>query len=305
MKIMANDKTRKLCFMAIRFTGIPFLCREFIQKKKVTIILFHDINRETAEKAFIRLSRIYNLIHLSDFIEAVYRRDNSMIPRKALIITLDDGHIRNYEMLPVIKQHNIPVSIFLCASIINTNRHFWFMFKNRSISVSRLKRVSNKERLALLSQHGFEQDKEFDTPQALQRTHIDEMKHLIDIQSHGLFHAVLPKCTEDEARDEIFDSKEILERHYGLRIDAISYPNGDYSERDIYLAKAAGYKCGITVDFGYNTINTDAFRLKRICLDDNDDVNALIVKASGVWSFIRTINGRKQGFGFTDETQKQ
>ena len=88
--------------------------------------------------------------------------DKSKIPRKALIITFDDGHIRNYEILPVINKYNIPVTIFLCSSIINTNRHFWFRYKNQPIETSKLKKESNKERLEMLSKAGFEQDKEFD-----------------------------------------------------------------------------------------------------------------------------------------------
>ncbi len=70
------------------------------------------------------------------------------------------------------------------------------------------------------------------------------------------------------------------------------------------MSKDAGYKCGITVDFGYNTINTDVFRLKRISVNDTEDINELIVKTSGVWAFIKTRNGRKQEFGFTKNIEK-
>jgi peptidoglycan/xylan/chitin deacetylase (PgdA/CDA1 family) len=153
----------------------------------------------------------------------------------------------------VIKKINISVTIFLCAAIINTNRHFWFKFRKQLNF--KLKNISNKKRLDILSEIGFEQDKEFDTPQALQKMHIDEMKHYVNMQSHTLFHPILPRCNNDEARAEISNSKKILEREYKLKINAISYPKGDYSTRDILLAKEAGYKCGITVDFGFNTCN--------------------------------------------------
>ena len=113
------------------------------------------------------------------------------------------------------------------------------------------------------------------------------MKHYVNFQSHTQYHPILPKCNKREARKEIFGSKEILENKYGLKINSISYPNGNYSERDILLLKEAGYKCGITVDFGYNTIETDIFRLKRLDVNDTDDINELIVKASGVWQFFR------------------
>jgi peptidoglycan/xylan/chitin deacetylase (PgdA/CDA1 family) len=290
---------KKLVFKALRISGLPFLFRELIQKNKVTILLFHDISRETAEQSFSYLSRKYNIIDLNDFIEACDKKDKTKIPKKALIITFDDGHIRNHEMLPVIRKYNIPVTIFACSSIVNTNRHYWFKFNHETISTPELRRKSNLERLAILSRAGFKQDREFDKPQALQKAHLDEMKHYVNIQSHTMFHPILPKCNDSEARTEIFNSKSMLEREYGLRINAISYPHGDYSERDIVLSKQAGYKCGLTVDFGFNTIDTDVFRLKRICVNDTDDINELIVKSSGLWEFIRTRNGRKQDFGLS------
>ncbi len=83
------------------------------------------------------------------------------------------------------------------------------------------------------------------------------MRKCVNFQSHTLFHPILPNCSDEEARIEIINSKKKLEIEYGLVINSIAYPNGDYSERDILLAKEAGYKCGITVDFGFNTINTD------------------------------------------------
>lgn len=294
----------KLLFKLLRISGLPILFRELIQRNKVTILLFHDISMETAEQTFSYLSKKYNIIALNDFIDAIYKRDKTKIPKKALILTFDDGHIMNYEMLPVIKKYNIPVTIFLCTSIINSNRHFWFKYKNQSISTGRLKYLSNKERLNVLAKAGFEQDKEFDKPQALQKSHIDEMKHHVNMQSHTLFHPCLPKCNNDEAREEIFNSKEILEREYQLVINTISYPNGDYSERDILLTKEAGYKCGITVDFGFNSIKTNVFRLKRLSVNDTPNINELIVKASGVWSFFKTRNGHKQEFGFTNKIEQ-
>jgi hypothetical protein len=37
------------------------------------------------------------------------------------------------------------------------------------------------------------------------------------------------------------------------------------------------------------------YRLKRIGVNDTDDLNELIVKSSGVWSFFKTRNGRRNG----------
>lgn len=283
---------RNIIYKVLRFSGLPYLFRELIQKDKVTILMFHDINKVTAEKTFSYLKNKYNIIDLNVFINAHELNDKNRIPQKALIITFDDGHIGNYEILPVIKKHKIPVTIFLCSSIINTNRHFWFKFKNQSIGTEELKQKSNMEKLKILSKVGFKQEKEFDKPQALQKAQINEMIPYVNFQSHTMFHPILPKCDDEGASREIFSSKKDLEMEYNIKVSTIAYPNGDYSERDINLIKKAGYKCGITVDYGFNTIDSDMFRLKRLSVNDTLDINELIVKASGFWFFFKTMIGK-------------
>jgi peptidoglycan/xylan/chitin deacetylase (PgdA/CDA1 family) len=161
------------------------------------------------------------------------------------------------------------------------------------------KKIPNQLRLKKLEEHGFEQEKEYEIREALDKTELDEMKEWVDFQSHTKYHPILPQCTHAEAVDEIIGSKQILENDFQLNINTLSYPNGDYSERDIELAKTAGYICGITVDYGYNTLTTDLFRLKRLSVNDTGDINELAVKASGVWAFLKTSNGNKQPYGFS------
>ena len=159
--------------------------------------------------------------------------------------------------------------------------------------------MSNKKRIEYLKSRGIPQDMEFSESRILQRDHIEEMKSYVDFQNHTEFHVSLPQCSEEEAKDEIFRSKEILEKEYGLKIDSLSYPFGDYSDRDIKLLKAAGYKTGITVDFGYNDLKSNLYRLKRISLNDSGDVNEIIVRATGLWAFFKEISGKKI-YGFKD-----
>lgn len=275
------------------------MIREILQRNKVSILLFHDVDAESGEKSFDYLKRKYNIIDLNDYIDALYADEKPKLPKKALIITFDDGHIRNYELLPVFKKHQIPVTIFVCASIVNTNRHFWFKFSSQDDVKSGLKQKSNTERLHDLSLLGFEQTKEYAELQALQMHHIEQMKDFVNFQSHTCFHPILPKCADKEAWIEINRSKEILENEYAFKINAISYPNGDYADRDIRFSRQSGYKCGISCDLGFNDLKTDPFRLKRFGVNDTGNINELVVKACGLWPFLRTLNGRFQEYGYS------
>ncbi|MBK6931682.1 MAG: polysaccharide deacetylase family protein [Saprospirales bacterium] len=289
---------RNLVFKAIRYSGLPFLFREMWQRKQVTIVMLHDPAPGAAEAAFLYLAKKYNIIGLDDYLEA--RRNNRKLPPKALIITLDDGHAGNRALLPVLEKHKIPVTIFLCAGIVGTNRRFWFKHKDPAIRTEALKQVSNREKLEHLAAAGFWPEREFPTPQALDAGQIGDLSPCVNFQSHTVFHPCLPKCTYAEARCEIFQSKQLLEQQYGLRINALAYPNGDYSDRDASLAKAAGYACAITVDYGFNNLKTDPYRLKRLSIDDTDQVDAVCVKAAGVWTLLMNLAGKRRRSGRMD-----
>ena len=279
---------KKLLFMLLRYLGLAKLFRYLKQKDKITILLFHDIDAKTAEQTFKYLSERYNIIDLDTYIEAHQKKDPAQIPKNALIITFDDGHIGNYEMLDAVKKYKVPLTIFLCTSIINTHRHFWFMYDKRSISKAELKQKSNQQRLKLLAKDGFFQEKRFKQAQALNKEQIDKMSSIINMQAHTMFHPILPRCNNEEARQEIIQSKTMLEKKYGFKINTIAYPNGDYCDRDIKIAKEAGYTCGITVDYGFNDLNTDLFKLKRFSVNDTKDINELAVKSSGLWAFLKS-----------------
>jgi peptidoglycan/xylan/chitin deacetylase (PgdA/CDA1 family) len=290
----------KFLFKSLKYLGLASLFRLIFQRDKITILLFHDIDATTAMQTFKYLSSKYNIIDLDTYITAQKMKDYSSIPKYAMIITFDDGHIQNHSMIPAIERYNIPITIFLCSSIVGTHRHFWFLH-----GLAELKKEENKTRLERLEERGFAEEREYKNPVALTKEQIKQMSKskYINFQSHTLFHPILPKCSDSDARREIIQSKEILEQQYNLKINAIAYPNGDYSSRDIEIAKEAKYKCAITVDFGFNTLETDIFRLKRVSVNDKKDMSELIVKASGLWAFLKTRNGKKQSYGFTESVK--
>lgn len=291
----------KLVFKILRYSGLAFLFREWFQRNRVSILMFHDIDQKTTKQSFDYLAKNYNIISLHAYLQARQLGDLSRIPKKAMIITFDDGHKQNYEIYPILQSLGVPATIFLCSGIVDTHRHYWFKENNTGMSTDSLKELSHQERLQKLAASGFQQEMEFEDRQALTREEIEEMKTAIDFQAHTVFHPCLPTCTTAEAKWEIDTSKQDLETKYDLDIRAFAYPNGDYSDRDIDLLKEAGYQLAVTVDHGYNEPNTDLFRLKRLSSNDTSNMDELIVKASGLWGFIKKLNGNKPGHGWTNK----
>jgi len=206
-----------------------------------------------------------------------------------LIITIDDGHRSNYALKAVIERHNVPVTIFLCSGLIDTRRRFWFQHPSTSAIVQQLKTVPDGERLAILRKAGFEETKEFDERQALSAVELEQLKTRVDFQSHTVFHPILPRCLSARAEAEITKSKKDLETGLAREVYAFAYPNGEYSERELRLVEEAGYRCGLTLDRGFNSEKTPLFRLRRICLPDYADRHELLVKTSGLWGGIGVV----------------
>lgn len=280
---------RRLVFLILRWSGIPFLLREIVQRNRVTILCYHDPDPKIADLHIQVLKRLYNIIPLSSYIASRSNSDTDALPIKALVITFDDGHMGNHKLLPILRRHQAPVTIFLCSGIVGTRRHYWWNASIDKRTTRSLKRIPNQERLARLSNSGFDEKSEYSERQSLSSSEIEELRVAVDLQAHTRFHPILPQCTDERAWDEIAGSKVDLERDYGLNINAFAYPNGDYNTRDINLVKKAGYECALTIDGGYNTPKVDMFRLRRVRLHDVAGVDELIVKASGFWSFVEKI----------------
>lgn len=280
---------RQIAFFILRYSGVPFLARETVQRRKVTIIVYHALSASRAREHFLALRKRYHVIALGDYLRG--RTDNGSsgtLPPKALIITLDDGHRSNVDLKPILKELRIPVTIFLCSGIVGTHRHYWWFHTASAAESDACKRMADAERREFLLSRGYTDDAEYADRLALSSAEIEELKPYVDFQAHTATHPILPACEDEDAEDEILSSKAHLQSRYGLNIRALAFPNGDYSEREINLARKAGYSCALTLDCGFNDQNTDLFRLRRIPVPDEASVSELLVKASGLWNVFRS-----------------
>jgi peptidoglycan/xylan/chitin deacetylase (PgdA/CDA1 family) len=284
-----------LLSLELRISGFPWLLRNTIQKKKTTILMFHQPKADFFDKALTALRERYNIIPFSLFLRSL-NNETTILPKRPLIITFDDGWANNYELLPVLQKHQTPITIFLMAGIADTMHHPWFyVTKDRAFKES-LKKMSDSTRIAALKRFGFEENNEFKERITLNREEIKAMQEsgLVDFGSHTLTHPILPGCSDSKAAKEIQVSKEKTEELTGRPCTIFSFPNGEYSERDIRICKKAGYEAAVSLDAGFNTKQTAPFKLKRVSAPDNGTISELLVKASGTWAFFKIIAGKQK-----------
>jgi len=111
-----------------------FELMHFLQKKRVTILMYHRFSAKTepfklSQKTFDRqlhyLSRKYNIISFKEYVQ-VLNGVQPNLPPNPLIITIDDGYQDNYEYaFPLLKKYNVPATIFLASDFISRKAWLW------------------------------------------------------------------------------------------------------------------------------------------------------------------------------------
>jgi peptidoglycan/xylan/chitin deacetylase (PgdA/CDA1 family) len=201
---------------------------------------------------------------------------------------MDDGHASLFSLRESIAAHGIPATVFLCSGFLSQKRRFWFLAPGLSPAQREyLKTIPDGARIDALRAGGFDDSIECGERHSLNVDEVRQLAPLIDFQSHSVSHPILPMCSDNKARDEITFSKDHLQQYCGLSVNAMAYPNGSYTEREIRLTREAGYECGLTMVPGYNDSTTPLFELRRLAMPDDCGIHELVVRSCGLWAFLR------------------
>jgi peptidoglycan/xylan/chitin deacetylase (PgdA/CDA1 family) len=278
--------TKEIVARCLLWSGIVRAIRLLLWRDRVLILVYHDPKPEVVDSHLTYLRKIAEPISLSD----LYRRSNG---RPRVVITIDDGHVGNRELLKVFRAHGIRPTIFLCSGIVGTLRQFWWLHSEAvGQRVEQFKRLPNAQRLSKLAEFGFRQDAEFEAPAALSRPDLERMNAFVDFQSHGRFHPILTRCDDKECEIEITRSRREIEHLVARDCLHFAYPNGDYGEREIALLQSAGYRTARTLDVGWNDAHGDPFRLKAVPVSDNSSCAWFAVQVSLIPAYFRRLRRR-------------
>jgi len=291
---------RQLFALLFRLSGLPFLLRQTVCRKRATIVVYHDPEPEVFDAHLAYLLQRFNVIPLEQLVEAIESGDGQKIPPRSLCITLDDGHRRNRALLDTIKKHRAPVTIYACAGVVDSGRHYWFV--DRADEAQSLKPLPNQVRLQqMASNHGYRPETEYAERQALSKSEMLHMKREgIDFQSHTLLHPILTTCSDEESWREIADSKRVLEDLLEQPVAHFAYPNGNYGEREMAYLQQAGYRSARTADVGWNGPGTNRYALKSMVVSDDATLDEMIAQSHGLFPYVRylrqgSLDGKQPG----------
>jgi len=256
-------------------------------KRNVGVLLYHAPEQETFEKHVAYLSKHYNFIDLKTLVNAIKKQDWQHIPRNALVVTFDDGHRSNYELLDTFKRYKLRPTIYLCTAIVATQRKYWWTVVSSVTEQESLKIIPNKERLEYLEKkHGYTKERAYPDPEsALTAEELKEMVPHVNFEAHTRFHPIMTTLSEGELTEEVNLQAEDLEK-LGITAQHFAYPNGDYSETVIETLQSAGFQSARTIDNGWCNLHTDLYRLKCIGITDTASVTKLKIQLSGIFGWV-------------------
>jgi peptidoglycan/xylan/chitin deacetylase (PgdA/CDA1 family) len=268
----------------------------FIETHPTVTHLIHDFEQE-----LVFLKKFFDVISLDTLVQTL--KEGKTFPRPTIAITIDDGYQDNYDLMyPALREHNIPVTIFINTGVIGTNARLWpnyledmfihtpknsltlnGVFQGKTFSLESLthrreayvqvlrilKNTNIKERDQYLKSIESKLGKvEYTSRVMLNWEEIREMKqHRVSFGAHTAHHPILTSLPLADAKKEILESKNELEKQLGEPIKHFAYPNGrpqDFNEALRAYCRDVGFESVATCDYGYNHKANDVWALKRI-----------------------------------------
>lgn len=171
----------------------------------------------------------YRVISAEDLLGFLtYQRQ---IPKKSVLITIDDGYKSVYQTAwPILNKYGFTATLFVYTSYVGISP-----------------KAITWDELRTLKANGF------------------------TIGSHSVYHSDLTNRKDQETKEafqrrlkeEIFQSKKIIDRELGQDTFFFAFPYGKYNTRILQMTASAGYKMAVTVDRGSNPFFTNPLALKR------------------------------------------
>ena len=193
----------------------------------------------------------FTVIPMQDFL--AWRRGDKDIPAKSAIITIDDGYVSGYDTAwPILKKYGYPFTMFVYINYIGSG--------GKSISWDQLAEM--RDAGVDIESHTYSH--------ANLRNPND--RFAVDKHTFELIQNDLKTLGPDGwLRKEIVDSKAVLEKQLGIKVNALAYPFGKYDQKVRDLIKQAGYEAAFTVYGQRIGHSTPAFdQLGRYAVDQNN-----------------------------------
>ena len=255
--------------------GVEFLCSLVYsavmpimhRKGRRVVIYYHGIKRKDIggfEKQVRYLAENYRVVKASQINKADANGD-----RVIVAITFDDAFVSIAEnALPILKKYNLPATVFVPTGSLAAKPRWpietlWYPDDDEM--------VMSAEQIGELARDGFE------------------------FCSHTVSHSVLTEVDGQKLRDELVESRQVLEDIVKDKVLAISYPLGAYNKQVCRASKQAGYEIGFTTEPCMANFSVDALETGRFTVKPSNSLIKFKLKINGAYQvsmYLRAVKAR-------------
>jgi peptidoglycan/xylan/chitin deacetylase (PgdA/CDA1 family) len=260
--------------------------------KGFTVLLYHrvhpkfGVHPKTFKKQMEFLKKYFNVLTIKDLNKPKF---------PSVVITFDDGFYDFFlYAYPILKNLNLPSILFVSPErILNSD----LVREDKSIADISTQKAFKKSFL------------EKDNSAFLSWGELKKISDIVDVQSHALTHraaigegkpysppedwrvyslnsyySIKPGTpltsilvTDlNEARKELTQSRQILERKLNKEVNAIAWPWGIYNETVVKIALESGYDYCFTTERGWNRKNL--CHIKRLAVGEKKDFSWFLTR---------------------------
>src|SRR5580765_7258375 len=238
------------------FPGVAVLCYHGIRPSASdagdTPFAGLHVDAETFDAHCRLIAESCDPIDLTTFSAA--REGRGPLPARPVLITFDDGYRSVFELArPILRQHHMPATMFICSEPVRRQRLFWFDAVARArgpAAVADLRERPDAEWRRAAAEH--------DTPAAaapqIAPMTEEQVRQLaaegFTIGVHTASHARLAGSPIRVQRHELSSCRAALEEWTGSPVTAVAYPFGaphrDYTDETLAIAASLGFAAGFT-----------------------------------------------------------
>lgn len=242
------------------------------------------------------LADCFNVMRMDQALAAMA---SGRMPPRAVCITFDDGYRSTHDLaLPVLREFGFPATVFVTTGFVDSGS----MWNDRILEALRTIKAAGldledaglgsypldtleqrRQAVVLLTEKA-----KYCTPAARQALveRLDELAATpsrepmltsemirsmaaqgIEIGAHTVTHPILTSLPDEQALQEIEESKRQLEAITGRPVRYFAYPNGkhgkDFDERHIAMARQAGFEAAFSTALGAAGAEHDRYSLPR------------------------------------------
>jgi peptidoglycan/xylan/chitin deacetylase (PgdA/CDA1 family) len=247
------------------------------------------------------LSCDYHPASLDEVVDSLNSRKD--LPKRTVVVTFDDGYTDNSEVaMPILNQLGIPATFYVTVDCVEQRKLPWpsrlrFAFRKTKLRAwmdSRgkswpLDDSDSRERAFLAACDdccqlsgkvqedfvcGIEQQLQAAAPGDLSSLMMsyDQVRSLAHhghiVGSHSMTHPNMAYLTADEAKIELAESKQRLEKELKVPVKHFSYPcpalTPHWSEQTVAQSRSVGYDSAVTTSGGLTRCGDNPLSLKRI-----------------------------------------